>query len=155
VNPRHDTVSDFVAYVCEYAQTFLQPTAIQCLLEVEPDMPALDFDLPLRRSLLLAVKEAVTNAAKHSEATQLLLKIQRQDSGLNVIVEDDGKGFDPAKSSGRRNGIGNMIHERSGWPLFRGQRAGQRLSCGIQHPTDTPTFAAWMAGAPMAHSAGR
>jgi len=109
VNPRHDTVSDFVTYVCEYAQTFLQPTAIQCLLEVEPDMPSLDFDLPLRRSLLLAVKEVITNAAKHSGATKLLLKIQRQDSGLNVIVEDDGKGFEPAKSSGKRNGIGNMI----------------------------------------------
>ncbi|MGO9075546.1 MAG: sensor histidine kinase, partial [Terriglobales bacterium] len=38
-----------------------------------------------------------------------MLKIQRQDSGLNVIVEDDGDGFDPAKSSGKRNGIGNMI----------------------------------------------
>jgi signal transduction histidine kinase len=72
-------------------------------------MPSLDFDLPLRRSLLLAVKEAITNAAKHSGATQLLLKIQRQDSGLTVIVEDDGQGFDPAKSSGTRNGIGNMI----------------------------------------------
>jgi signal transduction histidine kinase len=109
VNPRRDTVSDFVTYVCEYAQTFLQPTAIQCLLEVEPDMPPLEFDLPLRRSLLLAVKEAINNAAKHSGATQLLLKIQRQDSGLNVIVADDGKGFDPAKSSGKRHGIGNMI----------------------------------------------
>ena len=110
VNPRHDTVSDFVTYVCEYAQTFLQPTAIQCLLEVEPDMPPLEFDLPLRRSLLLAVKEAITNAAKHSGATKLLLNIQRQDSGLNVVVADDGKGFDPAQSSGKRNGIGNMIH---------------------------------------------
>jgi signal transduction histidine kinase len=109
VNPRHDTVSDFVTYVCEYAQSFLQPTAIQCWLEVEPDMPPLEFDLPLRRSLLLAVKEAINNAAKHSGATKLLLKIQRQDSGLNVIVEDDGKGFDPLQSSGKRNGIGNMI----------------------------------------------
>jgi DNA-binding NarL/FixJ family response regulator len=109
VNPQRDTVRDFVTYICEYAQEYLQPAGIQCLLEVEPDMPSLDFDLPLRRSLLLAVKEAITNAAKHSGATQLLLKIQRQDSGLNVIVEDDGKGFDPAKSSGKRNGIGNMI----------------------------------------------
>jgi len=109
VNPQRDTVRDFVTYICEYAQEYLQPAGIQCLLEVEPDMPSLDFDLPLRRSLLLAVKEAITNAAKHSDATKLLLKIQRQDSGLNVIVEDDGKGFDPAKSSGKRNGIGNMI----------------------------------------------
>ncbi len=109
VNPQRDTVRDFVTYICEYAQEYLQPAGIQCLLEVEPDMPSLDFDLPLRRSLLLAVKEAITNAAKHSGATQLLLKIQRQDFGLNVIVEDDGKGFDLAQSSGKRNGIGNMI----------------------------------------------
>jgi signal transduction histidine kinase len=109
VNPQRDTVRDFVTYICEYAQEYLQPAGIQCRLEVEPDMPSLDFDLPLRRSLLLAVKEAITNAAKHSGATQLLLKIQRQDSGLTVIVEDDGQGFDPAKSSGTRNGIGNMI----------------------------------------------
>ena len=113
VNPQRDTVRDFVTYICEYAQEYLQPVGIQCLLEVEPDMPSLDFDLPLRRSLLLAVKEAITNAAKHSGATKLLLKIHRQDSGLNVIVEDDGKGFDPAKSSGKRNGIGNMIQRMS------------------------------------------
>jgi signal transduction histidine kinase len=109
VNPHRDTVRDFVTYICEYAQEYLQPTGIQCLLEVESNMPSLDFDLPLRRSLLLAVKEAIANAAKHSGATQLTLKIQRQDAGLNVTVEDDGKGFNPAEASGKRNGIGNMI----------------------------------------------
>jgi signal transduction histidine kinase len=120
VNPQRDTVRDFVTYICEYAQEYLQPTGIQCLLEVEPNMPPLDFDLPLRRSLLLAVKEAIANAAKHSGATKLLLKIQRQDTGLNVIVEDDGKGFAPAESSGKRNGIGNMIQ--------RMQEAGGRCT---------------------------
>jgi signal transduction histidine kinase len=78
-------------------------------LEVEQDMPPLQFDLPLRRSLLLAVKEAITNAGKHSGATKLVLQIHRQESGLSVIVEDNGKGFDPAQTSGKRNGIGNMI----------------------------------------------
>lgn len=109
VNPRRDTVSDFVTYVCEYAQNFLQPTSIQCLLDVEPDMPSLDFDLPLRRSLLLAVKEAINNAAKHSGAAKMLLKIHRQESGLAVIVEDDGRGFNPMQTGNERNGIGNMI----------------------------------------------
>jgi signal transduction histidine kinase len=109
LNPQRDTVRDFVTYICEYAQEYLQPAGIQCLLEVEPKMPALDFDLSLRRSLLLAVKEAITNAAKHSGATQLVLKIKRQDSGLKVMVEDNGKGFTPAESGGKRDGIGNMI----------------------------------------------
>lgn len=109
VNPRRDTVRDFVTFVCEYAQTFLQPTSIQCLLEVEPDMPPLDFDLPLRRSLLLAVKEAINNTAKHSRARKLVLQIYRREPGLAVVVEDDGRGFDPARISGGRNGLGNMV----------------------------------------------
>lgn len=109
VNPRRDTVSDFVTYACEYVQNFLRSTPIQCLLEVEPDMPPLEFDLPLRRSLLLAVKEAINNAAKHSGASKLMLRIHREESALVVIVEDNGSGFDPAQTGGDRHGVGNMI----------------------------------------------
>lgn len=109
VNPQRDTVRDFVTYICEYAQEYLQPAGIQCLLEVEPDMPPLEFELPLRRSLLLAVKEAVGNVARHSSAEKMVLRIGLKDSSLAVTVEDNGKGFDPDKTSSGRNGLGNMV----------------------------------------------
>lgn len=110
VNPQRDTVRDFVTYICEYAQEYLQPAGIQCRLEVEPDMPPLDFDLPLRRSLLLAVKEAITNVARHSGADKLILKIGLSDQGLSVTVEDNGKGFDARQRGSGGNGLGNMVH---------------------------------------------
>ncbi len=109
VNPRHDTLQDFIAHICDHAQTFLQPTKIQCLLEVEPDMPALNFDLPLRRSLLLVIKEVLNNAAKHSEASRLLLKIHRSGQKLVVVVEDNGRGFDLETASRERNGLRNVF----------------------------------------------
>ncbi len=108
VNPRRDTLHDFTAYVCKYAQKFLHPTGIECLLDVEPGITATACDLPLRRSLLMAVKEALNNAVKYSEATELLLKIQWQDRRLVIIVRDNGKGFDPAKANPERNGLTNM-----------------------------------------------
>ena len=108
VNPRHDTLENFITYICDYAQMFLQNTNIQCLLEVEPDMPPLDFDLPLRRSLLLVVKEALNNAAKHSGASQLTLKIFRDGHKLVVIVEDNGQGFDLNQTRRNRNGLTNF-----------------------------------------------
>src|ERR1019366_10115638 len=77
VNARRDTSRDFANYVCKYAQVFLNSTPIRCRLDVEPDLPATVFDLPLRRNLFLAVKEALNNAAKHSEATELFLRIYR------------------------------------------------------------------------------
>jgi signal transduction histidine kinase len=58
INPRRDTLHEFATFVCGHAQTFLKATPIQCVLDVEPAMSTIAFDLPFRRSLLLAVKEA-------------------------------------------------------------------------------------------------
>ncbi len=109
VNPRHDTLENFIAYLCDYAQTFLQNTKIQCRLEVEADPPPLNFDLPLRRSLLLVVKEALNNAAKYSDASQLTLRIYRNGQKLVVVVEDNGKGFDMSQARPDRNGLTNLF----------------------------------------------
>ena len=108
VNSRRDTLRDLVSYLCKYAQIFLNPTPIRCRLDVEPDLPATPFDLPVRRNLLLAVKEALNNAAKYSQAAELFLRIYRKDHKLNVVVEDNGQGFDPAQAGAERNGLTNM-----------------------------------------------
>jgi two-component sensor histidine kinase len=109
VNSRRDTLRDFVNYVCKYALIYLDPTPIRCRLDVEPEIPPDAFDLPVRRNLLLAVKEALNNAAKHSEAGELFLRIYRENQKLVVAVEDNGKGFDPALAGAERNGLTNMF----------------------------------------------
>jgi signal transduction histidine kinase len=108
VNSRRDTLRDFTTYVCRYAQGFLGNTGIPCRLDVEMELPATPFDLPIRRNLFLAVKEALNNAAKYSHATELFLRIHRHGAGLRVIVEDNGHGFDPKATTGERNGLANM-----------------------------------------------
>jgi signal transduction histidine kinase len=108
VNSRRDTLRDFVSYVCKYAQMFLSRTAIRCRLDVEPDLPALAFDLPVRRNLFLAVKEALNNAAKYSQAQELFLRIYRSHQHLTVVVEDNGVGFEVEQAAADRNGLANM-----------------------------------------------
>lgn len=110
VNSRRDTVRDFVTYVCKYATAFLTDTSIRCRLDIEPEIPALHFDLPTRRNLFLAVKEALNNAAKHSGADELFLRIRYAGEKLIVMVEDNGHGFDPARLYAGGNGVDNMIH---------------------------------------------
>lgn len=113
VNPRRDTLRDFTDYVCNYAQEFLKPTRVQGLFEVDQDMPAAELTLPQRRSLLMAIKEALNNAVKHSEATELCLQIKRQGSRLIVAVQDNGKGFDMANTRPEHNGLINMSQRLS------------------------------------------
>lgn len=108
VNSRRDTLRDFTSYVCKYAQEFLAKTPIRCRLDVEPEMPASGFDLVRRRGLFTAVKEALSNVAKHSRATEVFLRIRRQNHQVVVVVEDNGKGFDPAHAKLEGNGLVNM-----------------------------------------------
>jgi len=107
VNSRRDTLRDFTSHVCKYAQNFLAETNIRCRLDVQADMPTANFDLPVRRGLLLAVKEALNNAAKHSGASELFLRIRREKDNVFVEVEDNGRGFDP-NGAGEGNGLFNM-----------------------------------------------
>jgi signal transduction histidine kinase len=108
VNSQHDNLEDFAIYVCKYAQHFLQPTAIRCRFDVASELPTKTLSQLIRRNLFLAIKESLNNAAKHSQATQLTLRIELVGTRLNVIVADNGHGFDSAHVRQQRNGLMNM-----------------------------------------------
>lgn len=44
------------------------------------------------------VQESLTNCARHAEAESANVGIARRQQGLSVAIEDDGKGFDPARA---------------------------------------------------------
>jgi signal transduction histidine kinase len=113
VNPRRDTLGDFSAYVCGYAQEFLKPTSIQCLFDVESEASDIVLDLPIRRALLMVIKETLNNAVKYSGASEVLLQIKCRGRRLAVVVQDNGKGFDPAAITAHRNGLSNMTRRMS------------------------------------------
>jgi signal transduction histidine kinase len=90
-------------------------------IPVELDLPA---DGPLPESIELAayyvVSEALTNAAKHAQASSVHVSIETRDGKLTVAVEDDGVGgADPNHGSGliglkdRAEAIGGKISVRS------------------------------------------
>jgi signal transduction histidine kinase len=41
------------------------------------------------------VQEALTNVAKHAQATRVDVVLDVVDDGLRIVVRDDGVGFDP------------------------------------------------------------
>ena len=143
-----DTLRDFASYVCKYAQMFLK-SRVRCRLDVEPDMPAIAFELSLRRNLLLAVKEALNNVAKHSGASEVFLRIHRRGAGLGVVVEDNGAGFDFSGADKERNGLANMfqrMREIDGHCLVTTQPGG---GCRVEFDvplTNARRFPVWLTG---------
>lgn len=53
------------------------------------------------------IQEAVNNAMKHSDATQILVQCTLEDQLLLLEIEDNGKGFDPKKAT-RSLGLNNI-----------------------------------------------
>jgi signal transduction histidine kinase len=145
VNPRRDTLRDFTAYVTKYAQEFLAPTKIQCIFEVDPEMSVAAFELPLRRSLLMAIKETLNNAVKHSGATELRLQICWQGQWLVVVVQDNGKGFDRASAKSERNGLVNMAQRMSelGGHCEVTSQPGQGCRVELKIPLKRPQQNSW------------
>lgn len=52
-------------------------------------------DYKTELNLLQIIREIVANALKHSEARHLTIQLTKLDQHLTLMVEDDGKGFDP------------------------------------------------------------
>lgn len=65
---------------------------------------------PTEIALFRAVQEALTNVVRHSEARHASVTAGFHDHRLRVVVEDDGKGFDPSEPTERLGLIG--IRER-------------------------------------------
>ncbi|HEU5396586.1 MAG TPA: ATP-binding protein, partial [Verrucomicrobiae bacterium] len=108
VNSQHDNLEDFVIHVCKYAQRFLDASPIRCRFNVPAEVPNIFLSEFMRRNLFLALKEALNNAVKHSAATEVAVRIELNNSRLQVVVTDNGRGFDPAQVDRERNGMVNM-----------------------------------------------
>ena len=54
--------------------------------------------------LYRTVQEALTNIVKHAEATRVSILLLRRNASATVVIEDDGKGFDP--DAVREEGLG-------------------------------------------------
>jgi signal transduction histidine kinase len=74
-------------------------------IHIETEMKVLEEDIPesLKIVILRIVQEAMNNAAKHSGANAIHLCLKNDGDFLELIVEDNGKGFHQEEVKSRRN----------------------------------------------------
>lgn len=54
------------------------------------------------------VQEAINNAIKYAESTHILVALSHSENILSIVIDDNGKGFDPTKIKNVKNGDGGM-----------------------------------------------
>ncbi len=108
VNPKNDTVGQLATYLCRSAREFLEPTSIRCRLDVSSSLPDVTLSAEVRHHLFLVVKEALNNAAKHSGASELWLRLETSGGVLVIEISDNGSGFQVDAKREAGNGLRNM-----------------------------------------------
>lgn len=109
------------------------PEGIQVILDLSPIAT-----LPphITHDLRMIAQESITNAIKHSTASQITLHLSSTPSLLTLRVTDNGQGFDPQETNGKPGHFGCMgIRERARkigaevtWDSVNGQGTSVRLS---------------------------
>lgn len=94
IDTRQDTLGDLAARVRQFASTVFDGRGIAWNLDVTPDASRLTLDSEQRRQILLFLKEAIHNTARHAECRSVDLSLAVHHSSLVCRVGDDGKGFD-------------------------------------------------------------
>jgi PAS domain S-box-containing protein len=82
------------AAVEHYVTQFSQRTGIPCHLAMNRE--EFDLDSHLATAVFRVVQEALTNVARHAEASEVSVSIDETDTGIDLAVVDNGRGMAPA-----------------------------------------------------------
>jgi signal transduction histidine kinase len=110
VRPGSDTLQSLVEYIAHFANELFESNGVACRLDLPHDLPRWPLPPEVRHNIFLVIKEALTNTLKHASATEVRIRAHASHDTLDVIVEDNGRGFDlGSRNAGDRgNGLGNM-----------------------------------------------
>lgn len=107
INPRYDDLQNLYIRMKRYAADMLDGKNINGQFEFPVTDTGLKLSMTQRRDLYLVFKEAVNNLVKYSHAKNATIRVQASDKMIELLVEDDGRGFDPAEQR-PGNGLQNM-----------------------------------------------
>ena len=110
VRPGSDTLQSLVDYITHFAGELFEGGPTRCRLDVPDELPVQPLPPDVRHNIFLIVKEALTNILKHAGAAEVHLQIKVTPQTLEIVIADNGKGFETnaAVTDGQGNGLGNM-----------------------------------------------
>jgi len=107
INPENDKWESVLPKFRRYVSDLCESRGINYKIDIPESVNIKPLDMERRRNFWLIYKEMVTNAVKHSRCTELIISILIKDDKLNLIVSDNGKGFNIGKISAG-NGVNNI-----------------------------------------------
>lgn len=107
LNKRYDSIADLMSFCRSYASEYLADKNISLQFNEMDAGEMIFINGEIRRNIFLVMKEALHNIVKHSGATTVTISINCN-KNLEMMIADNGKGFDENNIRQFANGINNM-----------------------------------------------
>jgi signal transduction histidine kinase len=109
--PANDTLPSVADFLSSYAAERLAAVGLRAELDFPLDLPPRAVPGEFRREILLAFQEALANAIKHADPSEVCIRLALTGDTLELSIADNGRGFDPvtvAPRAGHGNGLENL-----------------------------------------------
>ena len=107
INPAKDRVSDLIHRMRRVTADILGPRNIEFSFRAPEQTDHQHLTADTRREVFMIFKEALNNVARHAACTNVHITFAIDDRHLQLMIEDNGKGFDPTATS-TGNGVASM-----------------------------------------------
>ena len=108
INPSNDTLDHLANYLFQHTQEYFQNTGVRCRMDFPVKLPNYSVSTEERHNLFMAVKEALNNALKHSQAAEVRVSLAVENGKLTINIADNGRGFVPGQEHAAGEGLRNM-----------------------------------------------
>jgi signal transduction histidine kinase/ligand-binding sensor domain-containing protein len=119
ISPDRDTLHDLTRKMRDHAEDVFETRDVALSLDLPDDHTPVRVGVHLRRDLYLIFKEAVNNAARHSQCSSITVRLRVAGRQLRLEILDDGIGF--ARSA-----------DHGGHGLTSMQRRAERLGAHLE-----------------------
>lgn len=100
IRPDNDKLENLLIRMREYTAQTLEVQLIKITFDVDETLLNKSLSLEQRKELLLIFKEAINNIVKHAGATEVLVRLSKQQKMLQLEIQDNGHWSDLKKTTG-------------------------------------------------------
>ena len=107
IDSRNDNLESFTDRVFNFASNFVKDKNIELKFVNKIEKKQIPLKIDVRQNLMMIAKEAINNAVKYSDCSELEIKFDDINNKFLMQISDNGKGFD-FDSVKKGNGLNNM-----------------------------------------------
>ena len=108
INPKNDRFENVLQRMKMFASEILEARNIELAFSANETLNDVKLSMNARKEFYFIFKEAITNIAKYAACKNAAVKISLHNKTVDLLVQDDGHGFDPAHQTMGGNGLYNM-----------------------------------------------